>query len=271
VSEQLKLEKAVLKEMDADFKNPLPGGPTVQVQFNPETLKVSFANQVVQPQGGGDQRGQQARQFVGAGTTKLTLQLWFDVTARPLPPGKESISDVRELTKEVAYFITPKPNDQAGGGAPKGGGGAAGQPPPMIPPAVRFIWGSFQFDGMMDSLEETLEFWSGDGRPLRASLGLALSQQKITFAFSDKARGGSGPGAPSTPGTSPLAQAPAGATLQGLAVGAGVGADWQSIAAANGIENPRLLAPGQLIDLNLRAPQIGVSQADVSVGLSVGF
>jgi hypothetical protein len=268
VSDQVKLEKAVLKEMDADFKNPLPGGPTVQVQFNPETLKVSFANQVVQPQGGGDQRGQQARQFVGAGTTKLTLQLWFDVTARPLPPGKESISDVRELTKEVAYFITPKPNTQSGGA--KGGGGSGG-PPPMIPPAVRFIWGSFQFDGMMDSLEENLEFWSGDGRPLRASLGLALSQQKITFAFSDKARGGSGPGAPSTPGTSPLAQAPAGATVQGLAAGAGVGGDWQAIAAANGIENPRLLAPGQLIDLNLRAPQIGVSQADVSVGISVGF
>jgi hypothetical protein len=270
VADQLKLEKAVLKEMDTDFKNPLPGGPTVQVQFNPETLKVAFANQVVQPQGGGDQRGQQARQFVGAGTTKLTLQLYFDVTARPLPPGKDSVTDVRDLTKEVAYFITPKPNTQGGGGGSSGGGGGgaggSGTQAQMVPPAVRFIWGSFQFDGMMDSLEENLEFWSPDGRPLRATLGLAMSQQKITFAFSDKA-GAASPsaGGAATPGTSPLAQAPAGSTLQGLAAGAGVGASWQSIASANGIENPRLLAPGQLVDLSLRAPQ-----ASISTGFSLG-
>jgi hypothetical protein len=28
--------------------------------------------------------------------------------------------------------------------------------------------------------------------------------------------------------------------------------DWQSIAQANGIENPRLLLPGQLVDLNVQ-------------------
>ena len=55
----------------------------VTVQFNPETLKVTFANQIVQGSGAGDQRGSPARQFVGAGTTKLSLQLWFDVTAYP--------------------------------------------------------------------------------------------------------------------------------------------------------------------------------------------
>jgi nucleoid-associated protein YgaU len=40
--------------------------------------------------------------------------------------------------------------------------------------------------------------------------------------------------------------------LQGLADAAGKGASWQSIATANGIENPRLLVPGQWIDLNVR-------------------
>ena len=49
----------------------------------------------------------------------------------------------------------------------------------FVPPAVRFLWGSFQFDGLMDSLEESLEFFSNDGRPLRASMSLTLSQQKI--------------------------------------------------------------------------------------------
>jgi nucleoid-associated protein YgaU len=36
-----------------------------------------------------------------------------------------------------------------------------------------------------------------------------------------------------------------------LADGAGMGVDWRQIASANGIENPRLLQPGQLIDLNV--------------------
>jgi nucleoid-associated protein YgaU len=38
-----------------------------------------------------------------------------------------------------------------------------------------------------------------------------------------------------------------------LADSAGRGKDWQAIASANGIENPRMLAPGQLIDLRVPA------------------
>ena len=51
------LAKAQLIELDADFKNEKPGGQKVSVQFNPETLKVSFANQLVQPQGGDQAAG----------------------------------------------------------------------------------------------------------------------------------------------------------------------------------------------------------------------
>ena len=62
--------------------------------------------------------------------------------------------------------------------------------------------------------------------------------------------GGLGGGGLSLPGTQALTQAPAGATLQDLAAQAGLGDNWQAIAAANGIENPRRLAPGQFINLN---------------------
>jgi hypothetical protein len=206
----------------------------------------------VQPAGAGDQRGSPARQFVGAGTTKLALTLWFDIGS-PQPAGS-TVTDVRRLTQKVAYFITPKP--------------VQGQKDKFVPPAVRFVWGSFQFDGLVDSLEETLEYFSPAGKPLRASVALSLSQQKIQFAFRDTgagtpAAGAQGPG--STPGTQPLAQAPSGATVQGIADGAGKG-DWQSIAAGNGIENPRLLAPGQLLDLSAQAPQLGLS-----LGVDGGF
>lgn len=234
-----KLEKAELHELDADFKNEINSDKNCKVQFNPESLKVSFANQVATPSGAGDQKGTPARQFVGAGTTKLALTLWFDVS-QPLPEGQQKEQDVRKLTAKVAYFITPKAEGTK-----------------FVPPAVRFIWGSFQFDGIMESMEESLEFFSNDGRPLRANISLSLTQQKITeFTF----RATAGPGSPATAGTRPLAQAPAGSNLQNMADKQGQGDNWQSIASANGIENPRMLAPGQLIDMS----------AGVDVGISFG-
>ena len=236
--ESVKLEKAELRQLDAEFKNEIKPEKTCKVQFNPESLKVAFANQIQTPQGAGDQSGTPARQFVGAGTTKLTLQLWFDVT-QPMPEGEQAVNDVRKLTQKVAYFITPVQEGKQ-----------------FVPPAVRFVWGSFQFDGLMESLEESLEFFSPEGRPLRASMVLNLSQQKITeFTIKDVAAAGV-----STPGTRPLTPAPENESLQSMADKQGKGGDWQAIAAANNIENPRLLAPGQLIDMN----------ASVSAGASFG-
>jgi hypothetical protein len=253
VPEAANLAKASLRQVDADFANEIEPSTWCTVQFNPDSLKVSFANQLVQPPGAGDQRGTSGRQFVGAGTTKLATTLWFDVGS-PQPSGSPTVDDVRKLTQKVAFFITPKP--------------VPGKKDQYTPPGVRFIWGSFQFDGLMDSLEETLEFFSPEGKPLRASLALTLSQQRFQFAFAKTGgpTAGSSPGAPSTPGTQPLSQATSGSTLPGLADAAGLGAGWQAVAAANGIENARVLDPGQLVDMSLQAPQLGGS-----LGISGGF
>jgi Contractile injection system tube protein len=268
------LAKAELRQLDADFNAEINPDKATKVQFNPDSLKVSFANQIAQPSGSGDQNGPQARQFVGAGTTKLTVTLYFDVTAE-LPVDLPQANDVRKLTARVAYFITP---------ASEG----SGRSTKYIPPSVRFIWGSFVFDGIMESMEETLEIFSAEGRPLRASVAIALSQQKITeFKFSSGVkdppavtrRGGA------PPGTAPMTEAPAGSNLQSMAAnqpggsggGLGINGGWQAIAAANGIENPRLLDPGQLIDLNppSLSASIGVdagvsASVDISAGAQIG-
>jgi hypothetical protein len=248
VPEQAQLAKAKLQELDAKFENATNAERDVVVQFNPETLKVSFANQVQQPQGGGDQRGPQSQQFVGAGTTKLALQLWFDVSALPGSPT----NDVRRLTQKVAYFITPKKNPKS--------------KTQLIPPAVRFSWGTFKFDGIMDSLEENLEFFSPDGRPLRANLSLSLAQQQITeYGFAGAGgngaagtggpgagRGGGGPpGKPATPGMGPLVQSLAGLPL--AAILGGAADNWAATAVANGIEDPLRVAAGTLIDMGKAA------------------
>jgi hypothetical protein len=238
----VKLEKARLSELKSDFATEVPGGRQLTVQFNPETLKVSFANQIAQPPGGADQRGPQGRQFVGAGTIKLALQLWLDVTAGARDEQGNAVTDVRQLTRTLAYFITPQEVQN-------------GKEKAYVPPGVRFAWGSFQFDGLLDSMEESLEFFSPDGRPLRASVSLTLSQQKIsdsTFKLAGRSGAAGGAGTPQTPGTRPLAPGIQGTTLQAMADARGLGGDWQRIAAANGIENPRQVAAGRLIDLDLQ-------------------
>lgn len=243
--EPMTLKKAELIELKSDFSGEQDDGKRVTVQFNPESLKLTFTNQLVTPEGAGSQQGTPGRLQVGAGTTKLAMQLWFDasrVDKNETPP-----TDVRDLTKQVTFFITPKAEE--------------GSTTSYIPPAVRFLWGTFHFDGMVDSLEETLDYWSHDGKPLRAAMTLSLSQQKIE-AFELAARskgkdqqiarlmGESAGGAAGRPaGTTPMTQAAAGLSLQALADAAGQG-DWQSIASANGIENPRLLEAGQLVNLH---------------------
>jgi len=240
------LAKAKLTELDEKFEDPKPGGQSVEVQFNPELLKVTFANQIVQPQGGDQSAGNSGRQFVGAGTTKLALQLWFDVTAME----KDPVDDVRRLTQKVVFFMTPQK--------------VKSDPKKLSPPGVQFQWGSFLFKGIVDGLEESLEYFSPEGKPLRASISLTLSQQKILETnFEGEGK------VPARPGQAPLNAAKQGDSLQNMAAKNGK-TDWQSIAAANGIEDPMRMSPGALVDLNIEAG-VGVGGAfDTSVGLSAG-
>ncbi|EJL23189.1 hypothetical protein [Novosphingobium sp. AP12] len=240
------LVKARLIEMKEDLKTELPvsqGGKAIDVQFNPDSMKVSFANQLVQPSGGDQSAGNGGMQFVGAGTTKLALTLWFDVTQ----PSKTPVDDVRRMTRDIIHFITPRDGKK--------------DPKKKVPPAARFVWGSFVFDGMVESLEESLEFFSPEGKPLRASVAISMTQQKILVSKFE----GAGD-APKRPGQRPMTPARQGDSIQQLVADQGAGAapagasgpapqdgGWQSVAAGNGIEDPLRLQPGALVDLNLRA------------------
>jgi phage tail-like protein len=76
--------------------------------------------------------------------TRLAFELWFDVASA------SPDDDVRRLTVSVAYFAKA--------------------------PATRFQWGTFRFDGHVEALQESLELFSADGRPLRARVGLTLRE-----------------------------------------------------------------------------------------------
>ena len=223
------LAKAELQEIDLSNPSAEPM-LKIPVQFNPETLKVSFSNQFKSPKksNGG------AQQFVGEETTKLSLQLWFDVTvlndldkiAGLFEEEERPLKDVRKLTQKIIYFITPVDRNKNN---------------LFLPPGVRFIWGSFQFEGVMESLEESLDFFSSEGLPLRSTITINLTRKTEHPVPEDDGK--------KTPGKKPLTIARKGENFAEMAAKQGKGADWQSIAAANGIENPRQIPAGQHIDM----------------------
>lgn len=216
--------------LDADPPAPAADKKIVKVQFNPQTLKVTSSNQMKS----GEQPGGSSLQYAGAGSSKLSLELWFDVTVPH--DGHELVNDVRELVKEVEFFVTPLNREE-------------NRETKYLAPGVRFIWGKFLFDGIVEAMDTNLEFFSEDGVPLRASVSFTIVRHKIEFQVGDQAalnRDGTPDLSSQTP-----SNAKEGESLQKIAGQSGKQNNWQAIARANGIENPRHIPTGTPINLNV--------------------
>jgi hypothetical protein len=201
----------------------------LKVQFNPETLKLTFSNQIAS----GDSAGGSAIQFSGKGTTKLSFELWFDVTDPNIDASFKEFTDVRHITKQVADFMK---TESVG----------TGNNTRYVPPGVRFLWGTFLFEGVMESINETLEFFSEKGKPLRASVSVSLTKQEVDV---QPLPAGEDARSDSPPGTQPVDTASQGETYQQRAARRGNVKDWQEGARADGVENPRHIAAGTPLSL----------------------
>jgi hypothetical protein len=221
------IERAKLVEItafSADASNLSQAGENVvEVQFNPQSLKTNLVNQLA----AGDQAGGSSPQFVGSSTSKLTVELVFDTT--------DTNRDVREKTEKVAYFVTALSK--------------ADKDNKRTPPMVRFQWGSFIFEGVVESFDETLDYFSEQGVPLRATVSLSISQPSAVFMRSES-KGAMGK---NTGATSPLDAARPGDSVASMAARIGASADWKAIASANGIDDPLRVQAGARVNLNAKA------------------
>jgi hypothetical protein len=129
----------------------------ITVHFNPVSLQFTVNNQLKENGG---------TQYVTTATTKLTMDLIFDST--------DTGSDVTEITRKIQAFLGPPPPP---GEAPEK------QP---TPPKVQFEWGTMTFKGYAEGYKETLDFFSIDGVPLRASVNLTLTSADRVFAETSK-------------------------------------------------------------------------------------
>ena len=219
-----KLQKAQLIEL----VNGTTPGKTVTVQFNPQSLKSNYSNQ----SSGGDQKQGSSPQFVGTGVTKLSAELWFDVTLPVADGTPDPNGDVRNLTKDITYFMSLQNTNSS-------------DQQTRTPPKLKFQWGSFVFTGVMDSVDETIDLFSPDGVPVRANVTINLSKHDLAYEFAKSATG-----SPNSTGTTPLTTAKAGDSVPQMAAAAGI-SNWHGVAQANGISNPRLLQAGALINLSI--------------------
>src|ERR1044072_2736639 len=123
-------------------------GQEIDVHFNPSSLQLAITNSMKE-----EGEGNAKKQFVSQSTAKLTMDLIFDTTS----DGQ----DVRTYTEKVAKFMEPDEK--------------------KVPPVVKFEWGTYTFQGVVESYRETIDFFAPTGVPLRASINLTLSKQDKVF------------------------------------------------------------------------------------------
>ncbi len=230
---------------------------TVEVQFNPTSLRVTYVNNIDQ---GGATTLDQRRQNTSAQSATLNFDLEFDTAEESDGQGPV---DVRTRTASIRQFAEPSSE------APK-------EPPPLL----KFLWGSFSFVGIVSQLVEEIDLFSPEGRPLRAKASVTMKEVRLDLEAktvgkgtrtSDNAtpagkpnRSSGAPGSPPARNPDKAAPAQSGESLQQLL--ARLGADpaaWR--AAMSGLGSPLSLPAGAQVQLAAGA------SAELGVGATAGF
>ncbi|HYN56455.1 MAG TPA: hypothetical protein VES03_04565 [Motilibacterales bacterium] len=221
--------------------------PPISVQFNPTSLKIERSR----VSSGGATSQAQRRNQPNEGHATLTLELEFD-TAEGDENGQPL--DVRVRTGELRQFIEPpkKPKDP--------------------PPRLRFIWGKFSFDGIVERISEDIDYFAADGMALRAKVSLSITEQNEALeanavgaaARSDSSSTGTGPGGGPTTTPDTALDAQDGESVQQAMTRAGLDpAAWRSAMA--GLNSPLGLSAGVQLQLDASV------SAGVGLGVTAGF
>ncbi len=196
----------------------------LDVHFNPATLQYSIAND------SNAGRGKRTKQHIRHSSAKLSMELVFDTTLTG--------EDVRQLTLKLAALVEAKPRTNE-------------------LPTVVFDWGLYSFAGIMKTYQETVDFFSSDGVPLRAMVSLTIDQADVVLSPSATNPGGKPPGSPMME----LPTSPSESTT-GLAGRAGDPSQGRNIALMNNLESMRLPQRNSLILGGDNQPSLPAAFAD---------
>src|SRR5688500_4350977 len=124
-------------------------GIELVVDLNPQALRVSYRAQGTGSsnhagQGQGAENGQKtggSSQRTGLTASLSALELFFDTS--------ETGEDVRSKTLKIAQMLQLAASN--------------------VVPIVIFQWGTFLFRGTIESMDESIDYFSDTGKPLRAT------------------------------------------------------------------------------------------------------
>lgn len=231
----------------------------IAVQFNPASLKVSLANTLNEND---NDNGSSAAQYINKSSSTLKVDLIFDTTDHYFRRDSQrkgnanaqadlNTIDVRLKIKQIAhkFMFSEDVGDEN-----------------STPQRCFFIWGTFSFIGIMETLDETLDFFSPEGIPLRATVSIKLTESR--FAYQNEAQD---PRA--APGKVKPSNGPIDNTVKQSGGSAGSPKSKQPGKAAafyNGVESPRLPSQDNLTIPNPAAAQdlAASASASLSGGLS---
>lgn len=156
------------------------GKSWIRVHFNPESLKTNISTNL-KSQDKGKKKTQ--GQYIEKSDSSLSLDLVFDTSVVAPDIHKEQANgqaitrlihkDVRTITKQLAEFFLKSPDFEDPKKSKKG--------KMRAPSRCHFRWGSFGFTGMIASINETIDYFSSEGIPLRSTVSLALKEDRYQF------------------------------------------------------------------------------------------
>lgn len=247
------------------------GAVSLTVDFDPQSVELSYTAIGTPSATNSTTAGtvsKTAPQQTGQ-SASMSVTLIFDTTA--------TATSVQKRTEPLVSLT--KPRDLAPEGPSR--------------PVVCFQWGSFVFFGNVQTMSQTIDFFSDGGVPLRASVRLSLNEvgppPPASSGGGSGIGGGAGAGvgfgagvgigvsagvgvsagggisagvglsagasasASAGIGTSALTLSQSGDSIQQITARSGGSTSWKVVAAANGIDNPRLLPPGTVLDVRAGA------------------
>lgn len=152
---------------DAPNANAPDQAREIPFDFNPETLTFKVSTGQARDSA---RQGRQQTQNVAASQATLSFECIFDSTRPRDSDGANSLSspvkdrDVRKRTKAIADLLQDVDPGKA-----------------SVPRRVRFLWGEFLFDGVVSQHQETFDYFSADGVPLRSKVALTLTEKEFRY------------------------------------------------------------------------------------------
>jgi nucleoid-associated protein YgaU len=213
-------------------------GMVIRAMYNPERYTVSKSVQYAEI--GIPGLDSPVLQFVRGQNERITMDLFFDTTDQGM---SDNVKDVRELTKDLYKLLKVNSETHA---PPRvtmtwGDGGQVSSYSSSIPPWL-----------VLESMNEEFSFFSPSGVPLRARVSTAWREawtieeqlQETPRHSADRTK---------------VRTVVRGETLSSISQDVyGDPHLWRAIADANNLDNPRRVAPGQMLMIPPIAPGGGI-------------